>query len=121
MDRFCLTDARWARMQPFCLGKPFDPGRTGGDARLFAEAVPWVARTGSPWRNLPPLLGNGGSVFKRYCGWVKGGSSICSRLCLVTPKWNTRWLTLRSSGFTAKVKAQKGGREIRPPASRGAA
>lgn len=37
MDRFSLTDAQWAKMEPFCLGKPTDPGRTGGDARLFTE------------------------------------------------------------------------------------
>ena len=57
MDRFSLTDAQWERMGPFCLGKPTDPGRSGGDNRLFAEAVLWMARIGSPWRNLPPLLG----------------------------------------------------------------
>ena len=35
MDRFSLTDAQWEKMEPFCLGKPTDPGHTGGDARLF--------------------------------------------------------------------------------------
>ncbi len=71
MDRFSLTDAQWEKMQPFCLGKPTDPGRTGGDARLFVEAVPWVARTGSPWRDLPPSFGKWNSVFKRFCDWVR--------------------------------------------------
>jgi transposase len=49
MDRFVLTDAQWAKMQPLCLGKPGDPGRSGKDNRLFVEAVLWIARTGSPW------------------------------------------------------------------------
>src|ERR1700737_955881 len=52
MDRFVLTDAQWAKMEPHCLGKPSDPGRSGNDNRLFVEAVLWVARTGSPWRRL---------------------------------------------------------------------
>ena len=39
MDRFILTDAQWEKMRCFCLGKPTDPGRTGGDNRLFVEAV----------------------------------------------------------------------------------
>ena len=39
MDRFLLTDAQWGKMAPFCLGKPTDPGRTGGDTHLFTEAV----------------------------------------------------------------------------------
>jgi transposase len=73
MDRFCLTDLQWAKMQPFCLGKPSDPGRTGGDPRLFTEAVLWIARTGSPWRDLPPSFGNWNSVFKRFRDWVKAG------------------------------------------------
>ncbi len=71
MDRFSLTDAQWEKMQPFCLGKPTDPGRTGGDCRLFTEAVLWIARTGSPWRDLPASFGNWNTVFKRFRDWVK--------------------------------------------------
>ena len=57
MHRFVLTDVQWAKMEPLCLGKATDPGRTGGDNRLFLEAVLWIARTGSPWRDLPPTFG----------------------------------------------------------------
>jgi transposase len=71
MDRFSLTDAQWEKMAPFCLGKSTDPGRTGGDARLFVEAVLWIARTGSPWRDLPASFGNWNTVFKRFRDWVK--------------------------------------------------
>ena len=71
MDRFSLTDTQWERMEPFCLGKPADPGRTGGDNRLFVEAVLWIVRTGSPWRDLPPLFGKWNTVFKRFRDWVK--------------------------------------------------
>ena len=66
MDRFSLTDAQWAKMEPLCHGKSSDPGRTGGDARLFVEAVLWIARTGSPWRDLPPSFGKWNTVFKRF-------------------------------------------------------
>ena len=71
MDRLCITDAQWAKMAPHCLGKPTDPGRTGGDGRMFLEAVLWIARTGSPWRDLPPVFGKWNTVFKRYRDWVK--------------------------------------------------
>jgi transposase len=50
MHRFVLTDVQWAKMEPLCLGKPTDPGRSGSDNRMFLEAVLWIARTGSPWR-----------------------------------------------------------------------
>src|ERR1700675_3083850 len=49
MERFVLTDAQWAKMEPHCLGKPTDPGRSGSDNRRFVEAVLWIVRTGSPW------------------------------------------------------------------------
>ena len=71
MDRFVLTDAQWAKMEPLCLGKPGDPGRSGKDNRLFVEAVLWIVRTGSPWRDLPPSFGNWNSVFTRFRDWVK--------------------------------------------------
>ncbi len=71
MDRFILTDAQWERMEPVCLGKPADPGRTGGNNRLFVEVVLWIARTGSPLRDLPLLFGKWNTVFKRFRDWVK--------------------------------------------------
>jgi transposase len=82
MDRRSLTDAQWAKMQPHCRGKVSDPGRTGGDNRLFLEAVLWIARTGSPWRDLPPEFGNWNTVFKRFCDWGLclecGGNSLAA-------------------------------------------
>ena len=70
-DRFVITDRQWALIAPLCLGKKSDPGRTGGDGRLFLEAVLWIARTGSPWRDLPPHFGKWNTVFKRFRDWVK--------------------------------------------------
>ena len=84
MDRFSLTDAQWAKMERHCLGKPGDRGRTGGDNRLFVEAVLWIARTGShraairpprgagtpkgvpEGRDLPPWFGKWNTAFKRF-------------------------------------------------------
>ena len=71
MDRYSLTDTQWVRIQPLCLGKKSDPGRTGGDTRLFLEAILWIARTGSPWRDLPKHFGHWNTVFKRFRHWVK--------------------------------------------------
>ena len=51
-------------MEPLCLGKPGDPGRRGKDNRLFVEAVLWIARTDSPWRDPPPS-------FRHWNDWVK--------------------------------------------------
>jgi transposase len=71
MERFILTDAQWAKMEPHCLGKATDPGRSGTNNRLFVEAVLWIARTGSPWRDLPASFGKWNSVYVRFRDWVK--------------------------------------------------
>jgi transposase len=74
LDRTILTDHQWQQIAPLCSGKVGDPGQTGGDTRVFLEAVLWIARTGSPWRDLPPDFGSWNSVFKRFRRWVKNGS-----------------------------------------------
>ena len=71
MERFVLTDAQWARMEPHCLGKPGDPGGSGKDNRRFVEGVLWIVRTGAPWRDLPAFFGKWNSVLKRFRRWVK--------------------------------------------------
>lgn len=71
MVRTVLTDAQWTVMEPHCLGKPTDPGRSGLDNRLFLEAVLWIARTDSPWRDLPGEFGKWNTIFKRFRDWVK--------------------------------------------------
>jgi len=73
MVRMVLTDEQWLRMEPHCLGKRGDPGRSGIDNRRFMEAVLWKARTGGPWRDLPGFFGKWNTVFKRFNDWsVKG-------------------------------------------------
>ena len=73
MERLVLSDAQWAKMwakiEPHCLGKPTDPGRSGGDDRLFIEAVPWSVRTGSPWRDLPAFFGTWSTAYGRFRDW----------------------------------------------------
>ena len=46
-----LTDAQWAKMEPHCLGKPTDPGRSGRNNRL------------------PERFGNWSTAFRRFRDW----------------------------------------------------
>ena len=73
MDRSVLSDAQWARVAPLLPGKVGDPGRSGADNRRFLEAVLWIVRTGAPWRDLPPELGNWNSVWRRFARWAERG------------------------------------------------
>ena len=38
-DTFMIGDKQWELIEPYCLGKKSDQGRSGSDAHLFAEAV----------------------------------------------------------------------------------
>ncbi len=58
-------------MEPHCLGKSSDPGRSGSDNRRFIETVLWIARTGSSWRDLPPMFENWSTAFRRFSDWWK--------------------------------------------------
>ena len=73
MVRRWLRDDQWERLGPMLPGKASDPGRTGGNNRLFIEAVLWVARTGSPWRDLPAEFGLWNSVYMRFARWSNSG------------------------------------------------
>jgi len=68
-----LRDDQWARIAHMLPGKPTDRGRTAADNRMFVEAVLWIARTGSPWRDLLPRFGSWNSVYQRFSRWSEKG------------------------------------------------
>jgi putative transposase len=68
-----LANADWRRIERLVPGKEGDKGRHGADNRLFVDAVLWIARTGAPWRDLPPEFGNWNSTFQRFRRWAKKG------------------------------------------------
>lgn len=73
MPRTLLRDDQWERIKDLLPGKATDCGVTAKDNRLFIEAVLWIARTGSPWRDLAPALGNWHATYTRFSRWGKKG------------------------------------------------
>ena len=69
--RKMLRNDQWERVEHLLPGKASDPGVTARDNRLFLEAVLWIARTGAPWRDLPPQLGNWHNTYTRFSRWGK--------------------------------------------------
>lgn len=66
IKRHEITDVQWLKIEPLL---PKRNGRPGGDVRTFLNAVMWVAKTGSPWRDLPERLGSWNDVYQRYSYW----------------------------------------------------
>lgn len=70
MHRHELTDEQWAKIEPLVHRY----GRTSklGD-RSFINAVVFVLKTGTPWRDLPERYGNWKTVYNRFANWSKAG------------------------------------------------
>lgn len=73
MPRKLLRNDQWERIKDLLPGRSGDPGTTAKDNRLFIEAVLWIGRTGSPWRDLHPELGNWHNTYTRFSRWGKNG------------------------------------------------
>lgn len=73
MGRRVLRDEQWERIAPLLPGKSSDCGVTAKDNRLFIEGVLWIARTGSPRRDLPREYGHWHRVYVRYNRWSHKG------------------------------------------------
>jgi putative transposase len=73
MARKLIRKQQWKRIQDVMPGKATDSGGTAKDNRLFLEAVLWITRTRSPWRDLPPELGNWHATSTRFSRWRRKG------------------------------------------------
>ena len=65
-----LTDEEWRIFNSLLP----DRGKRGppiSDKRRTVNGIPWVLRTGAPWRDMPARYGNWNSVFVRFTRWSK--------------------------------------------------
>ena len=112
--RYELTQAQWERIAPMLPGKDSDPGRTGGDNRLFVNGCLWVLRSGAHWRDLPERYGKWKTLHKRFTRWAKAGVWDEVFASLIKDRDN-RYLMLDSTLVRAHQQAAtgKGGTKIR--------
>ncbi|MBC8643089.1 transposase [Caballeronia sp. EK] len=63
-------------------------GRRGADNRLFVEALLWIARTGSPWRDLPKEFGRWHTAYIRFLG---GGAKASETMWPMYWRKRAKW------------------------------
>ena len=73
LDRLVLSEGQWERLSAHVIGDERTRGSSGRDNRMFVEAVLWIVRTGSPWRDLPDVFGSWNSAFRRFSRWSRKG------------------------------------------------
>jgi putative transposase len=108
-------------MAPLVPGKAGDAGATGRDNRRFVEAVLWIARTGAPWRDLPPELGNWNSTWRRFARWSENG--VWERLfAAMADDPDFEYVIVDATIMRAHQHSAggKGGLKLRPSAARAA-
>ena len=71
--RHAISDRTWELLEPHLPGREGVWGGIAKDNRLCINAVFWILRTGAPWRDLPPDLGDWKNVHRRFCRWRDKG------------------------------------------------
>ncbi len=73
MARCLMSNEEWAVFEPFLATPGARGGRPPGNHRRVLDGIFWLARTGSPWRDLPVEFGNWNSVWRQFRRWSQSG------------------------------------------------
>ena len=73
-----MTDAQWCCIHSFLSTCPDIRVGKEDHCHLFVEAARWMARMGTPWRQLPTEYGKWNSVYRRWAAWCDRGVSGCA-------------------------------------------
>jgi transposase len=68
-----MSDEEWAFHERFILAARAPNGRKPANHRLVLDGIFWIARTGSPWRDLPDEFGKWSSVYRQFRRWTLSG------------------------------------------------
>ncbi len=68
-----ISDRVWKLLEPHLPGRKDSWGGKARDNRLFINAVFWILRTGTPWRDLPSNYGDWKNTHRRFCRWQDKG------------------------------------------------
>jgi len=71
--RGLMTDEEWAFFEPLVIARGGKSGRPPQDHRRILDGIFWIARTGTPWRDLHEYFGKWNSVYQQFRRWAKAG------------------------------------------------
>jgi len=71
-ERYKLTDAQWNKIADI-FPKRKKMGRPPVDDRKMVNAILWILKTGSPWRDLKESYGSWQTVYDRFYKWNRTG------------------------------------------------
>jgi len=120
-----LSEELWRAVAPVLPGKAGAPGCNGRDNRLFLEAVFWILRSRSGWRNLPPQFGKWYTAYTRYHRWQRKG--VWPRVIVALSQngacdfqYDEYGLRFASCGAARQREHSRSGGEAQESATRGA-
>jgi len=73
LARDLMSGDEWAFFEGFILAVRSPNGREPLNQRLVLDGIFWIARTGSPWRDLPEEFGRWSSVYRQFRRWTLAG------------------------------------------------
>ena len=74
IKRYEMTDLQREQIKDlFPVAKT---GRPPKDNRVIFNAILWIARSGSAWRDLPERYGSRKTVYGRFCKWRDNGTLL---------------------------------------------
>jgi len=68
-----LSDVEWDVIGGLLPPERGRWARPAQDNRRYLNAMPWILRTGAPWRDLPEAYENWNSVYRRFRRWAEQG------------------------------------------------
>jgi len=118
-----LSDEQWAGIAPLLPPEVGRVARPSKSNRRMVDAMVWILKTGSPWRDLPGHFGPWQSVYSRFRRWTQQG--VWARVLdkLTEQQDSESYLIdatiVRAHQDATGAKKAAGGREERPWASCG--
>ncbi len=73
LARNLISDDEWAFFEGFIRAVRHPSRRKPTNHRLVLDGIFWIARTGTPWWDLPEEFGKWSSVYRQFRRWTLAG------------------------------------------------